>query len=125
MRYDAPVGNNGYISYLNKSKNDRYIVAGFTDSFDKNAKFMTFDMTLTSYNISEPVMLKLDANLESTAILPNDEAVTILHNGDLVIWGIRKVQTSQQLLGIGGAHAHTREVRCAFGRRPVPGNRFC
>lgn len=112
MRYDAPVGNNDYISYLNKSKNDRYIVAGFTNSFDNNAEFMTFDMTLTSYNISEPAMLKLDANPEVTAILPNDEAVTGLRNGDLVIWNIRTAQPSRQLLGSGGAHAHTKEVKC-------------
>ncbi|XP_053386148.1 uncharacterized protein LOC123539409 isoform X3 [Mercenaria mercenaria] len=111
MRYDAPVGNNDYISYLNKSKNDRYIVAGFTNSFDNNAEFMTFDMTLTSYNISEPAMLKLDANPDCTAILPKDEAVTGLRNGDLVIWNIRTAQPSRQLLGSGGAHAHSREVK--------------
>jgi len=58
MQYDAPIGNNDYISYLNKSKKDRYIVAGFTKSFDNQAEIMTFDMTLTSYNISEPAMLK-------------------------------------------------------------------
>jgi len=112
MRYDAPVGNNDYISYLNKSKNDRYIIAGFTNSFDNNAEFMTFDMTLTSYNISEPAMLKLDANPEVTAVLPKDEAVTGLRNGDLVIWNIRTAQPSRQLLGSGGTHAHSKEVKC-------------
>ncbi|XP_052814372.1 uncharacterized protein LOC128241470 isoform X5 [Mya arenaria] len=111
MRYDAPVGNNDYISFLTKSKNDRYIIAGFTNSFDNNAEFMTFDMTLTSYNVNEPAMLKLDANPEVTAILPKDEAVTGLRNGDLVVWSLRTAQPSRQLLGSGGAHAHTREVK--------------
>lgn len=111
MRYDTPVGNNDYISYLKLSKNDRFVVAGFVNSFDNYAEFVVFDMTLTSYNIGEPVILKLDANPEVTAILPKDEAVTGLRNGDLVIWSIRTGQPSRQLLGSGGSHAHSREVK--------------
>ncbi|WAR10900.1 PKWA-like protein [Mya arenaria] len=111
MRYDAPVENNDYISFLNISKNDRYIIAGFTNSFDNDTEFMTFDMTLTSYIVNEPAMLKLDANPEVTAILPKDEALTGLRNGDLVVWSLQTAQPSRQLLGSGGAHAHTREVK--------------
>lgn len=111
MRYDGPVGNNDYINFLALSKNDRYVVAGFTNSFDNFAEFMVFDMTLTTYDISEPAMLKLDANPDCTAILPKDEAVSGLRNGDLVIWSIRTGQPSRQLLGSGGAHAHTREIK--------------
>ncbi|XP_052812359.1 neurexin-1-like isoform X2 [Mya arenaria] len=111
MRYDAPVGNNDYISFLNISKNDRYIIAGFTNSFDNDTEFMTFDMTLTSYIVNEPAMLKLDANPEVTVILPKDEALTGLRNGDLVVWSLQTAQPNRQLLGSGGAHAHTREVK--------------
>ena len=111
MRYDAPVGNNDYINYLALSKNDRYVVAGFTNSFDNFVEFLVFDMSLTSNDITEPAMLKLDANPDCTAILPKDEAVTGLRNGDLVIWSIRTGQPSRQLLGSGGAHAHSREVK--------------
>ncbi|KAL3854443.1 hypothetical protein ACJMK2_013712 [Sinanodonta woodiana] len=111
MRYDAPVGNNDYISFLRLSKNDRYVVAGFTNSFDNFAEFLVFDMTLTSYNIMEPGHLRLDANPECTAILNNDEAVTGLRNGDLVIWNLRTGTASRQLLASSGAHAHSREVK--------------
>jgi len=53
-------------------------------------------------------MLKLDANPDVTAILPKDEAVTGLRNGDLIIWNIRTAQPSRQILGSGGEHAHSR-----------------
>ena len=111
MRYDAPIGNNDYINFLKLSKNDRYIVAGFTNSFDNCAEFVVFDMSLTSNIVSDPSILKLDAEPDCTVILPKDEAVTGLRNGDLVVWNIRTGQPSRQLLGSGGAHAHTREIK--------------
>ncbi|CAG5122156.1 unnamed protein product [Candidula unifasciata] len=111
MRYDAPVGNNDYINYLSLSQNDRYVIAGFTNSFDNLAEFVIFDMTLTSYGISDPHILRLDANPECTAILPQDEAVTGLRNGDLVVWSIKSGQPSRQLMSTNGKHAHSREVK--------------
>ncbi|BFZ21895.1 hypothetical protein BsWGS_24934 [Bradybaena similaris] len=111
MRYDAPVGNNDYISYISLSQNDRYVIAGFTNSFDNFAEFVIFDMTLTSYGISDPHLLRLDANPECTAVLPQDEAVTGLRNGDLVVWSIKTGQPSRQLMSTNGKHAHSREVK--------------
>ncbi|XP_052079469.1 uncharacterized protein LOC127717737 isoform X2 [Mytilus californianus] len=110
MRYDAPVGNNDYINFLALSQNDRYCVAGFTNSFDNYAEFVVFDMTLTSYNINDASILRLDANPECTAILPHEEACTGLRNGDLVIWKLRSGQADRQLLSSGG-HAHSKEVK--------------
>ncbi|XP_076459006.1 uncharacterized protein LOC143292527 isoform X2 [Babylonia areolata] len=111
MRYDAPVGNNDYVHFLALSQNDRYIIAGFTNSFDNFAEFVVFDMALTSYTVSDPSILRLDANPECTAVLPRDEAVTGLRNGDLVIWSMRTGQPSRQLLSGTGQHAHAREVK--------------
>ena len=110
MRYDAPVGNNDYINFLALSQNDRYCVAGFTNSFDNFAEFVVFDMTLTSFNINDANILRLDANPECTAILPHEEACTGLRNGDLVIWKLKSGQADRQLLASGG-HAHSREVK--------------
>lgn len=110
MRYEASVGNNDYISFLCLSQNNRYAVAGFNNTFDNSAEFVVFDMTLTSYNVVEPSILKMDANPECTAVLPQDEAVTGLRNGDLVIWNLRNGQPSRQLLSSSGLHAHTSEV---------------
>ncbi|KAH9500063.1 hypothetical protein Btru_076507 [Bulinus truncatus] len=111
MRYDAPVGNNDYINYISLSQNDRYVVAGFNNTFDNYAEFVIFDMTLTSYNISDPNILRLNAAPECTAILPHDEAVTGLRNGDLVVWSLRTGQPSRQLFSSNGKHAHMREVK--------------
>jgi WD40 repeat protein len=44
-------------------------------------------------------------------VLPRDEAVTGLRNGDLVIWSLRTGQPSRQLLSGSGRHAHAREVK--------------
>lgn len=93
------------------SQNDRYCVAGFTNTFDNHAEFVIFDVTLTSYNIAEPCLLRLDANPDCTVILPRDEAVTGLRNGDLVVWSMRTGQPSRQLLSGSGVHAHTREIK--------------
>ncbi|KAL8587816.1 hypothetical protein ACOMHN_021034 [Nucella lapillus] len=111
MRYDAPVGNNDYVHFLAVSPSDRYVVAGFTNSFDNFAEFVVFDMALSSYTVSDPSILRLDANPECTAVLQRDEAVTGLRNGDLVIWSMHTGQPSRQLLSGSGLHAHNAEVK--------------
>lgn len=111
MQYDAPVGNNDYINFLGLSKNDRYVVAGFTNSFDNNAEFVVFDQTLTSYNVMEPSLLRLDANPDCTVILPQDESITGLRNGDLVVWSLRTGLPNRQLLMSNGGHAHSAEIK--------------
>ncbi|KAH3752068.1 hypothetical protein DPMN_186678 [Dreissena polymorpha] len=62
-----------------------------------------------------------DANPEVTAILPKAEAVTGMRNGDLVIWGLRNAQPSQQLLGSGSAHRVTCVALSEDGRYLVFG----
>ena len=68
-------------------------------------------MTLTSYAASTPSVLRLDANPEVTAVLPRDEAVTGLRNGDLVIWSMRTGQQPRQLMSMSGTRAHAGEVK--------------
>merc|ERR1719239_722003 len=111
MRYDAPIGNNDYVSFTNVSQNDRYVVTGFTNTFDNFAEFVVFDLNMAAFNVSDPMTLRLDAAPEVTAILPKDEAVTGLRNGDLVVWSLRTAQPSRQLVANNGAHAHNREVK--------------
>lgn len=111
MRYDCPIGNNDFVNYLNLSQNNRYVVVGFTNTFDNFAEYVVFDMTITSYNVMEPSCRRLDANPDCTAVLPRDEAVTGLRNGDLVIWSLRTGEASRQLVSGASAHAHSREVK--------------
>ena len=70
-------------------QNDRYVVTGFTNTFDNFAEFVVFDLNMAAFNVSDPMTLRLDAAPEVTAILPKDEAVTGLRNGDLVVWSLR------------------------------------
>lgn len=95
MRYDSPVGDNDYINFLALSQNDRYCVAGYT--VDNYSELFVFDVTLTSFSVGDPPLLKLDANLDCTVILPKDEAVTGLRKGDLVIWSLKTGQPTRQL----------------------------
>ncbi|XP_062614011.1 uncharacterized protein LOC134275752 isoform X2 [Saccostrea cucullata] len=111
VKYDAPVGNNDYVNFLKLSHNDRYCVLGFTNSFDNHAEFVVFDMNQTQHEVTDPCLLRLDANTDCTVILPRDEAVTGLRNGDLVVWSLRTGQPSRQLLSGTGVHAHNKEVK--------------
>ena len=106
-----PSGTTIISTSLKLSQNDKYCVAGFTNTFDNHAEFVVFDMGQTSYNINDPGLLRLDANPECTVILPRDEAVTGLRNGDLVVWSLRTAQPSRQLLSGSGVHAHSKEVK--------------
>lgn len=111
VKYDAPVGNNDYVNFLKLSHNDRYCVLGFNNSFDNHAEFVVFDMNQTHHEVTDPCLLRLDANTDCTVILPRDEAVTGLRNGDLVVWSLRTGQPSRQLLSGSGVHAHNKEVK--------------
>nr|XP_022322340.1 uncharacterized protein LOC111123916 [Crassostrea virginica] len=68
-------------------------------------------MNQTQHEVTDPCLLRLDANTDCTVILPRDEAVTGLRNGDLVVWSLRTGQPSRQLLSGTGVHAHNKEVK--------------
>lgn len=73
VKYDAPVGNNDYVNFLKLSHNDRYCVLGFNNSFDNHAEFVVFDMNQTHHEVTDPCLLRLDANTDCTVIDQNQK----------------------------------------------------
>jgi leucine-rich repeat transmembrane neuronal protein 1/2 len=123
LKLDASIGFADHISYLNLSHDNRYVVAGFQNSYDGNANFIIFDLTVDDYTNVDPVMLALDADAEATAMLDNHEAVTGTRKGELTIWSLRTGKALRQFVSpSGGVHtlsrggalttpAHTGEVK--------------
>ena len=118
IRYRAAIGFADYISFLTLSRDNRYVIAGFQNSFDGNANFLVFDLTVEDYDVSEPKILALDAVAECSAVLDNHEMVTGLRSGELVIWSMRTGKALRQLvspapLAIGTSASLVRSVRPA------------
>ena len=122
MRYDASIGFADSISYLNLSRDNRYVIAGFHNSFDGNANFIVFDMSVHTNNIVDPKILALDATAECTAVLDNHEAVTGTRKGELLIWSMKTGKALRQLISASGyntlnrmgmpsAAAHAAEIK--------------
>ena len=116
IRWDNSVGFADPISYINPSKDNRYIIAGFQNSFDGKANYILFDLTVTDFNRVQPNVIALNAQVEVTTVLENQEAVTGTRAGELVIWSMRTGKALRQLVtpsrdGFGQA-AHQREVMC-------------
>ena len=123
LQYDGSVGFADYISYLSLSHDNRYVIAGFQNSYDGNANFIIFDLTVDDYNNVEPKILALDAMAECTTVLNSHEAVTGTRNGELVVWSMRTGKPLRQLVspadtrgrsltraGASPASAHFKEV---------------
>ena len=120
LKYEASVGFGDSVSYLNLSKDNRFVIAGFHNTYDGNANFIIFDMSLNAYNIVEPKILALDANPECTAVIGNHEAVTGTRRGELTIWSMRTGKPLRQLISSSmgssmnrmgsSSAAHTREI---------------
>ena len=96
LKYDGAIGFADYISYLNLSKDNRYVVAGFQNSYDGKANYIVFDLTLD--NNQEPKVLALDAHIEVTEVLGNHEIVTGTRSGELTIWSLRTGKLLRQLV---------------------------
>jgi len=124
IHYDGAVGFADHISYISLSQDNRYVIAGFQNSYDGNANFIIFDLTVNDYSRVEPKIIALDAQAECTAVLPNHEAVTGTRQGELVIWSMRTGKPLRQLVATGNkamslsrggnmalACAHTAEVK--------------
>ena len=109
LKLDASIGFADHITYLNLSHDNRYVVAGFQNSYDGNANFIVFDLTLADYTNLDPVMLALDAESDVTQMLPNHEAVTGTRKGELTIWSLRTGKALRQFVSpSGGVHTLTR-----------------
>ena len=96
LKYDGAIGFADYISYLNLSKDNRYVIAGFQNSYDGKANYIVFDLTLD--NNQEPKVLAMDAVTEVTAVLGNHEVVTGTRSGELTIWSLRTGKLLRQLV---------------------------
>lgn len=96
LKYDAAIGFADYISYLNLSTDNRYVVAGFQNSYDGKANYIIFDLTLD--NNQEPKVLALDAQIDVTAVLSTHEIVTGTRSGELTIWSMRTGKLLRQLV---------------------------
>lgn len=110
LRYDAPVGNNDYVNFLSLSYDDKFCVAGYTNSFDNQIEFLSFDIALTNSTIENAKILKLDAFSDCTVLLLRDEAVTGLRNGSLVVWSLRTGQVRRHLLSGSEYQGHDKEI---------------
>lgn len=118
LKYDGAVGFADYISFLKLSKDNRYVIAGFQNSYDGNANYIIFD--LTSDDSVEPKIIAFDASTDCTAILDNHEAVTGTRQGELIIWSMRTGKALRQMVapasqmhkgGMAIAAAHLGEVK--------------
>jgi len=118
LKYEGAVGFADYISFLKLSKDNRYVIAGFQNSYDGNANYIIFD--LTSDDNQEPKIIAFDATAEVTAILDNHEAVTGTRQGELIIWSMRTGKALRQMVapasqmhrgGLTVAAAHLGEVK--------------
>ena len=121
IKYNASIGFADYISYLTLSRDNRYVIAGFQNSFDGNANFLVFDLTIENYDDVDPKILALDAVAECSAVMDNHEMVTGLRSGELVIWSMRTGKALRQLvspapLPIGSSASLVRNVRPAHGQ---------
>jgi WD40 repeat protein len=96
LKYDAAIGFADYISYLSLSTDNRYVVAGFQNSYDGKANYIVFDLTLDNYQ--EPKVLALDAQVDVTAVLSTHEMVTGTRSGELAIWSMRTGKPLRQLV---------------------------
>jgi len=114
IKYDGSVGFADQISYLSLSKDNRYVIAGFQNSFDQKANFISFDLTVNDFHAIPPQITVLDAQAEVTAVLENQEAVTGTRSGELIIWSMRTGKPLRQLVSpsrdVFSQAAHQRQV---------------
>jgi len=89
----------------------------FQNSYDGNANFISFDLTVDNIQSIPPKVIALDALAGVTAVLDNHEVVTGTRTGELTIWSMRTGKALRQLVspasrdgGITTATAHQREV---------------
>ena len=116
IKYTASIGFADSIAFLNLSRDNRYVVAGFQNTLDNNANFLIFDLSMDNFgpNGPEPKVLAMDADAQCTAVLDNHQAVTGTRLGDLIIWSMKTGKPIRRLASGGGATQ-------TLSRRPVRG----
>ncbi|ESN91770.1 hypothetical protein HELRODRAFT_96420 [Helobdella robusta] len=109
IKCDSSVGFADHISYLNVTKDSRYVIAGFQNTYDGTANYVTFDLASADINASGMRVSSLDADVDVTTLLNDKEAVTGTRKGELIVWSVK---TGKQLRSLGGgAMCHNGEVK--------------
>jgi WD40 repeat protein len=98
IKCDASVGFADHISFLALSKDNRFVCAGFQNSYDQKANFIVFDLSASDSAPVQPKTIAFDALVDVTKMLDNHEAITGTRSGELIIWSMRTGKTLRQLV---------------------------
>ena len=121
LSYATAVGFADHVSHVDVSRDDRYVIAGFQNSYDGKANFVVFDLSAGDRQTAK--VMALDASADCTVVLDNHEAVTGTRAGQLTVWSMRTGKALRQLVappsgsatltrggGLAPASAHAAEV---------------
>jgi len=104
------------ISFLSLSPNENHAVAGFYNTWDGNANYVTFDLLASGEGPVDPPFFSQPAILEVTAVINNEEAVTGTKQGELKVWNIHNGRVTRHLtdpaLPTATAHAQNSTLTC-------------
>jgi len=107
------------VDFLALSPNQDCAIVGYTNTKNGEATYVTFFLEKDINRTAEPKMVYMDANVECTTILNNNEAVTGTKSGELKLWNYRTGRTLRQLSGFTASKpnndsfvAHQRAVTC-------------
>ncbi|CAD5125830.1 DgyrCDS14032 [Dimorphilus gyrociliatus] len=95
MNYTGSMGAADPVTHLYVTKDDRFVAAAFTNSYDAMTNFVIFDLSASDEDGTK--VLSLHANADCTAVLDNQEAVTGTKDGKLVVWSFRTGKTLRQV----------------------------
>jgi len=98
IKCEASVGFADHISFLALSKDNRFVCAGFQNSFDGKANYIVFDLSSSDQVPVAPKTISFDAVVDVTKMLDNHEAITGTRSGELIIWSMRTGKTLRQLV---------------------------
>lgn len=104
-----------HVTYVSQSPDKRFVVAGFKKPSNGNATYLTFDLTVSNFDVVPPTVIELAAEVQGTIILENHEAVTGTKTGALVVWSLPTGKQHRQLVApsaeVTGGRAHQTEVK--------------
>jgi WD40 repeat protein len=104
LHYETPSNVADHISFCGVSRDNRFVVTPYQNSYDGRANYVVFD--LTKSDTAPPRLMSLAANVDVTAILDNDQILTGTHAGELIVWSMNTGKSVRHL-----SPAHDREVK--------------
>ena len=104
-----------HVTYVSQTPDKRFVVAGFKNPSNGNATYLSFDLTVSNFDVVPPSIIELAAEVQVTIVLENHEAVTGTKAGVLVVWSLRTGKQQRQLVApsaeVTGVRAHQMEVK--------------